>query len=115
MTLIPCTIPCGLCRKLSIALSSQRCCVAVWNTVLNGMWKSNSALPLERSVLIQNAAGQFVATQPVDSLDFPFAKAQLPDSLMSPAWSYVQDPTGNSKTPLDSLVLFLFGLLVHCT
>ena len=76
--------------------------------MLNGMWKSNSALPLERSVLVQNAAGQFVATQPVDSLDFPFTKAQLPDSFMSPAWSHVQDPTSNSKTPIDSVVIFCF-------
>jgi hypothetical protein len=82
--------------------------------VLNGMWKSNSSLPLERSVLIQNAAGHFVATQPVDSLDFPFTKAQLPDSFMSPAWSYVRDPTSDSKTLVDTVVLFLLGVLVHC-
>ena len=93
-----------LTQPFELHLSSHHCCTAVWNKVLNGMWKSNSSLPLERSVLIQNAAGHFVATQPVDSLDFPFTKAQLPDSFMSPAWSHVQDPTGDSETPIDSVV-----------
>ena len=70
---------------------------AVWNKVLNGMWKANSSLPVERSVSIQNAQGAYLAVHPVPSLDFPWEKDQLPGDFRSPAWAAVQDPVSNGK------------------
>ena len=114
--LVLCIIPCDPAKTPPLHLSIQFCCTAVWNRVLNGIWKSTSAFPVERSVLVQNAAGQFVAPQPVDNLDFPFTRDQLPDSFMSPAWSLVPDPTNDSETPVGSVVLsFVSRTLVPWT
>ena len=71
--------------------------VAVWSRVLHGMWKTGSALPLERGVMVQNAKGDFVAANPVTAIDFPFSKEALPNSFSSPAWGALQDPTYNSE------------------
>lgn len=72
---------------------------AVWNRVLNGMWKTGSALPVERSVMVQNAQGVYRATQPVTDLDFPWDWGDLPDSFTSPAWADIPDPVNNGELP----------------
>ena len=70
---------------------------AVWNKVLNGMWKTGSALPVERSVMVQNAQGVYLATRPVPDLDFPWEWGELPDSFTSPAWAHIPDPVRNGE------------------
>ncbi len=50
--------------------------------MLNGMWKTGQcALPVERSVMVQNAQGVYLATQPVTDLDFPWDWGELPDDF----------------------------------
>ena len=65
--------------------------------MLNGMWKTNSSLPVERSVSIQNAQGAYLAVHPVPTLDFPWEKDQLPGDFRSPAWAAVRDPVSNGE------------------
>ncbi|CAK0786624.1 hypothetical protein CVIRNUC_009838 [Coccomyxa viridis] len=68
---------------------------AVWNSVLNGLWKMNSSLPVERSAMIQNAQGAYLGVHPVPDLDFPWEKEQLPGDFRSSAWAAVRDPVDN--------------------
>ncbi len=69
----------------------------MWNQVLNGMWSTNSALPIERSVSVRNHAGMYMPAQPVDNMDFPWDMDDLPDNFRSPAWTNVHDPVQNSE------------------
>ena len=82
---------------------TSSCVHAVWNKVLNGLWKANSSLPVERSVMIQNAQNAYLAPHPVDALDFPWEKEQLPGNFRSPAWAAVQDPVNNGEPVLAVL------------
>ena len=68
---------------------------AVWNKVLNGMWKANSSLPVERAASVQNAQNAYLAPHSVNALDFPWEMDQLPDDFQSPAWAAVRDPVSN--------------------
>ena len=67
------------------------------------MWSKNSALPVERSVRVRNDKGMYMAAQPVDDVDFPWDKNDLPDNFRSPAWTTVLDPVHNSE-PLHRLL-----------
>ena len=67
--------------------------------MLNGMWKTGSALPVERSVMVQNAQGVYLATQPVTDLDFPWDWGELPTNFTSSDWAHISDPVNNCKLP----------------
>ena len=82
-----------------LAVLSKFCAGAVWNRVLNGMWKTGSALPVERSVMVQNAQGIYLATQPVTDLDFPWDWGELPETFTSPACANIPDPVRNGELP----------------
>ena len=65
--------------------------------MLNGLWKTNSSLPVERLASIQNAQSAYLAAHPVNALDFPWKKEQLPGDFRSPAWAAVKDPVSNGE------------------
>lgn len=66
--------------------------------MLRSIWK-DSALPVERGVLVRNAVGDYMAATPVLDVNFPFDNQTLPDSFQSPAWGALQDPTNDSEYP----------------
>ncbi len=80
-----------------VSTLSPSCVHAVWNSVLNGLWKMNSSLPVERSAMIQNAQGAYLGVHPVPDLDFPWEKEQLPGDFRSSAWAAVRDPVDNGE------------------
>lgn len=82
---------------MDVSTLGPSCVHAVWNRVLNGLWKMNSSLPVERSAMIQNAQGAYLGVHPVPDLDFPWEKGQLPGDFRSSAWAAVRDPVSNGE------------------
>ena len=74
---------------------------AAWNKMLLAMWK-NSALPIERGIMVRNALGDYMAATPVQDIHSPFDNQMLPDTFGSPAWGCLQNPTRDSECPLNA-------------